>query len=379
MTDPIERVVVTHLQIPFKEPFRIAARPVMVQDALVIALETRAGRVGWGECSPRAAGFGDSPETPAGCWSDLVERIAPGLLGQVFATTDDIAAVAGGWSGSRCAVAGAETACWDLLGQATHASLAELLGAAGDRIAAGLASGLTVGLYPTIVELLQVIETHLAEGYKRIKIKIEPGRDLELVDAVRQHFGAIPLMVEANAAYTRADLALFRILDAYDLLMFEQPFAADDLDGLAALQAEVATPVCLDETADTLARTAAAIRRGACRIVNLKLQRVGGFGPALAMHDLCQHHEVACWVGTMPELGLGQAHGIHLAALPNCKYPTDIAPSARWFVDDYVVPPLELSAPGLLRPPIRPGLGYQADAAKLRRYRVQQREFRAGA
>jgi O-succinylbenzoate synthase len=128
----------------------------------------------------------------------------------------------------------------------------------------------------------------------------------------------------------------------------------------------------------TPARTAEAIRRGACRIVNIKIQRVGGFGPALALHDLCYEHGVACWVGSMPELGIGQAQGIHLAALANCKYPTDIEPSARWFVDDYVVPLIELSSPGLLSVPTRPGLGYQVDQAKVRRYQVRQREFTPG-
>jgi O-succinylbenzoate synthase len=157
--------------------------------------------------------------------------------------------------------------------------------------------------------------------------------------------------------------------------MIEQPLAAADLDGLAALQAELATPVCLDESAETTEYTAEAIRREACRIVNLKVQRVGGLGPALALHDLCFQHGVACWVGAMPELGVGQAHGIHLAALANCKYPTDIAPSARWFVDDYSAPLVEMTAPGLLAVPTRPGLGYDVDHAKVRRYQVRQEEF----
>jgi O-succinylbenzoate synthase len=141
------------------------------------------------------------------------------------------------------------------------------------------------------------------------------------------------------------------------------------------LQAAVTTPVCLDETAETPEKTAEAIRRGACRIVNIKIQRVGGFGPARALHDLCYEQGVACWVGTMPELGVGQAQGIHLAALPNCKYPTDVEPSARWFVDDYVVPLIELSTPGILSVPTRPGLGYHVDPAKVRRYQVKHREF----
>ena len=375
MTGAIQRVVLTHLQVPLKEPFRISGGEVAVRDAIGIAIETDSA-TGLGESAPMPASFGYSSDTPEGCWDDLCGQIIPDLLGWSFGSVEEITARAARWDVSRFAVAGAETACWDLLAQDRHETIAELLGAAHSYVNMRVESGLAVGLYPTIVELLKAIDTHLAEGYKRVKIKIAPGRDLELVRAVRQHFGdELPLMVDANGAYTRDDLDLFRELDAFDLLMFEQPMAADDLDGLAALQAAVTTPVCLDETADSLQRTAEALQRGAARVVNIKIQRVGGFGPALAMHDLCQSQGVACWVGTMPELGVGQAHGIHLATLANCKYPTDIEPSARWFVDDYVVPRLELTAPGILSVPTRPGLGYQVDPTTLRRYQVRQRAF----
>ncbi len=374
MTGAIERVTLTHLQIPLKEPFRTSGGEVVVKDAILVTAETGQG-IGLGESSPMAAGFGSSSDAPEGCWNDLAERIAPSLLGRSFATTEAIAALAATWSGSRFAVAGAETACWDLLAQSRHETIAEILGAAHSYVDLRVESGLAVGLYPTIVELLKTIDSHLSEGYRRVKIKIAPGRDVELVRAVRQHFGDIPLMVDANGAYTRNDLDVFRELDGEDLLMFEQPMAAADLDGLAALQNEVTTPVCIDETADALGRAAEAIRRGACRIVNLKIQRVGGFGPALALHDLCHEQGVACWVGTMPELGVGQAQGIHLATLANCKYPTDVQPSARWFVDDYVIPPIELAAPGLLSVPTRSGLGFLVDPVKVRRYQVRQREF----
>lgn len=374
MTDAIERVVLTHLQIPLKEPFRISGGEVVIKDAILVAIEA-AGVVAHGESSPMAAGFGYSSDTPEGCWDDLANQIVPSLLGQSFSAAEEIGELAGTWAGSRFAVAGAETACWDLLAQSRHETLAEMLGASAEQVERGIDSGLTVGLCPTIVELLKAIETHLEEGYKRLKIKIQPGRDVELIRAIRQHFGDIPLMVDANAAYKIADLETFRQLDDQDLLMFEQPMAADDVAGLEALQKSVTTPVCLDESADTLERTAEIIRRGACRIVNIKLQRVGGFGPALALNELCQKNGIACWVGTMPELGVGQAQGISLAALANCKYPTDVAPGARWFVDDYVVPAIEMSSPGLLTVPSRPGLGYQVDPVKVRRYQVRQQEF----
>jgi O-succinylbenzoate synthase len=373
-TSPIERVVLTQLQIPLKEPFRISGGEVAVKDAILVTVETSSG-IGHGESSPMAASFGYSPDTPDGCWDDLHDSIAPGLIGRSIDSPAAIGSLGTTWKGSRFAAAGVENALWDLLGQAHHATIAHLLGAIDEQIALGVQSGLAVGLYPSIVELLKTIECHLAEGFRRVKIKIQPGRDLELVKAVRQHFGDIPLMVDANGAYTADDIDIFRELDELDLLMFEQPMKPTDLDGLAQLQQAVNTPVCLDESADTLEGTAEAIRRGACRIVNLKVQRVGGLGPARAIHDLCHQQGVACWVGCMPELGLGQAFGIHLASLANCKYPTDVEPSTRWFVDDYVVPPLELTSPGLFSVPTRPGLGFQVDPLKLRRYQVRQAEF----
>jgi o-succinylbenzoate synthase len=373
-TDPIDRVVLTHIQIPFKEPFRISGGEVATKDAILVEVETASG-VGLGESSPMASSFGYSPDTPDGCWEDLSGTIVPALLGRSFGGVEDIAEIAAGWPVSRFAVAGAETALWDLLGQARHASIAELLGASDLRIDMGVEAGLAVGLYSSIVALLKTIESHLEAGYRRVKIKIQPGQDVEIVRAVRRHIGDVPLMVDANGAYTAADLDVFRELDQYDLLMFEQPMAEDDLDGLAALQQAVSTPVCLDETATSPERTAEAIRRGAGRIVNLKLQRVGGLGPAQAIHDLCYQHGVDCWVGAMPELGIGQAHAIHLGTLPNCKYPADVEPSARWFVDDYTIPLVELASPGIIAVPTRPGLGYHLDPVKVRRYQVRQQEF----
>ena len=326
-TSPIERVVLTHLQIPLKESFRISGGEVAIKDAILVTVETSSG-IGHGESSPMASSFGYSSDTPDGCWDDLRNTIAPSLIGRTINSTAEIAALASTWTGSRFAAAGAENALWDLLGQAHHATIAQMLGAIDEQISLGVQSGLAVGLYDSIVELLKTIETHLAEGYRRVKIKIKPGSDVELVRAVRQHFGEIPLMVDGNGAYTAADIDVFRELDEFDLLMLEQPMKASDLDGLVRLQEAVSTPVCLDETAETHELTAEAIRRRACRIVNLKIQRVGGLGPARAIHDLCYQQGIACWVGSMPELGLGQAHGIHLATLANCKYPTDIEPAA---------------------------------------------------
>ena len=373
MTDAITRATLTHLQVPLKEPFRTARGEVAIGEALLVTLETESGRVGVGEGSPTAG----SPESIRGCWDDLSQSILPGLLGQDVADEEGIAGWASGWSPrTRAAVAGAETACWDLLAQGRHESLAEALGATADRVDAGVESGLTVGLEPTVVDLLRLVERHLDEGYRRLTLAIAPGHDVECVRAVRQHFGDdLPLMVQADASYGRDDLDLFRRLDDLGLLMIEQPLPADDLDGLAAWQAALATPICLVETATDPARLARALQLRAGRVVNLKLRRLGGFGPSRATAALCRDQGVACWVGMGPDLGVGQAQALHLAALAACKYPADVEPSARRFMDDVVAPLIEFARPGLFEVPTRPGLGYQVDPSTVRRYRVRHEEF----
>ena len=373
--DPIERVVLTHLQVPLKEPCPGDAGAAGVKDAIIVTVETSRG-IAHGESSPSIAQPGGSVER---CWNDLADSIAPGLLGRTVDSTRRIGELAASWNVGKTAAAGAETALWDLLGQAHSATVSQLLGADDAQAALGVQAGLVMGLYPSVVELLKAVEPHLVEGYRRLKIRIAPGSDVEFARAVRRHFEDVPLMVDGGGAYSTADLDVFRALDDLDLLMIEQPFAADDVDGLAVLQNALTTPICLDETAESHDQTAEAIRRGACRIVNLKIQRTGGLGPARAIHDLCFQQGVACWVGTTPELGLGQAYGVHLATLANSRYPADLAPSVRWFVDDFVAPMFELSSPGLFAVPDRPGVGFQVDPHKLRRYQVRQQTFSRGA
>jgi O-succinylbenzoate synthase len=370
MGDPIERVTLTHIQIPYKEALSLRHGNESIKNAVVVQLHTRDGLTAVGEASPTAAQVDR-------VWSDLTERIGPTLPGRALSSIDGIQQITSAWDGeNRTARAGAETALWDLVGQATHQSLAGLLGASETRILDGVESGLAVGLYPTVVDLLRAIEPHLDEGYRRVKLKIAPDRDLDLIRAVRDHFGEdLPLMVDGQGAYRREDLPIFQRMEDFTLLMIEQPLPPDDLDGMAEWQSRLLTPLCLDEGATTPKQTAFALDRGAARIVNLKLQRVGGFGPARAIHDVCATRDVACWVGTTPELGIGQAGGLHLATLNDCRYPSDVEPSARWFMDDYVTPRLELAAPGRFTVPTRPGVGLQVDPVKLRRYAVRDQTF----
>jgi O-succinylbenzoate synthase len=231
-------------------------------------------------------------------------------------------------------------------------------------------SGLAVGIYGTIPKLLKAIESELVHGYKRVKIKIEPGWDIDPVKAVREAFGDIDLFVDANASYTLKDVDIFKKLDYYGLMMYEQPLPKDDLEGHAKLQGEVETPICLDESATDPETVRNAIDIGACRIINIKIQRVGGISNAVNIHDFCKSRSIPVWCGTMPELGIGQAQGIALASMDNFTYPTDVEPSLRFYTDDVISPFIDINPDGTIDVPDGPGIGYEVSESKLREYEV---------
>ncbi|MGE5507225.1 MAG: o-succinylbenzoate synthase, partial [Chitinophagales bacterium] len=291
----VEQVELVHVQVPLVEPFRISKASVAVKDALLLSVSA-GGVTGVGESSPMAGAF-YSDETPESCLEVLRRELIPLLLSAEIDGPEAFTALAARVPGNRFAKAGLEMALWDLEGRRRGASIQRLLGGEGSSVASGLA----VGIYDTIPELLRAIERHLADGYQRLKIKIKPGWDIEPVAAVRSAFGGVPLFVDANAAYTLSDAPVFQALDDYGLLMYEQPLAGDALEDLARLQAMIATPICLDESAETLEMVDRALTLGAGRIINIKLQRVGGFGPAKAIHDLCLRRGVPVWSGYMPE------------------------------------------------------------------------------
>ena len=364
----VNRITLTHVRVPLVEPFRISSGAVAEKDALVVRLES-GGLVGYGESSPMSGTFYSS-DTPESCWRELCEDLIPPVAGKEFASLQAAVDFISTLPGSNFAKTGIETAFWDLEAHRQGKPLYELLGGTAKPVESGLA----VGLYDEISDLLRTIEKYLAHGYKRVKIKIERGRDVELVAAVRKAFGDIPLFVDANGAYDLTDLAVFQRLDEFDLLMFEQPFAGHMLAELAQLQRKVRTPVCLDESLESEADLRGAIKLGSLKIANIKIQRVGGFGHALAIYEICRQHGIPVWIGTMPELGIGQAQGMALGTLSHCSYPTDVEASSRWFQDDIIKPWLEVRN-GCLHPPKSPGLGFEVDQAKLDLYAVASRTF----
>jgi O-succinylbenzoate synthase len=354
-TGPIRftRFELFRVAIAMREPFRISSGEVACKEAAI--LRAWDGDVfGWGESSAMPGGF-YSAETPESCWRELTDTVLPALIGRGrefphLAALDEWLREHTTTPFVRVAI---ETAAWEMIARARNLSLRALFGLA-DR---PIPSGLAVGLYDDLDGLRAALDRYGPRDYQRLKIKIKRGHDVDLVRAVREWLPEVPLFVDANADYTRGDLDLFRELDRYGLVMFEQPFGKHDLETSAALQQIARTPVCLDESIDSVESARAALDLGACRIVNIKLQRVGGFLEALRIIELCASRGVPVWMGTMPELGVGSAQALVLASHPSCWFPTDVEPSDRWYVGDVLSPPLRLDR-GHLHVPAGPGLGF---------------------
>ena len=359
------------MRVPLVEPFRISSGAVSEKDGIVVALYSE-GLVGYGESSPMAGTF-YSDDTPEASWAELSDIVAPAIKGREFAAPEDWNRALDALPAGAFTKAGVETAFWDLAAQIANQPLHRLLGGTRDRVESGLA----VGLCEDTTQLLGTIARYLECGYRRVKLKIEPGRDVEFVAAARKEFREVPMWVDANGAYTLQDRKVFHALDDLDLVMFEQPFPASFLEESAELQREVQTPVCLDESLDSMDQLKLAIMLGSFRIANFKIQRVGGFHHALEMDAICRENSISAWVGTMPELGIGQAQGAALASLSNFVYPTDVEASDRWFCDDIIAPFIRVQRDGCIELPSSPGIGYAVDEAKIRKYKIASRSFPA--
>jgi O-succinylbenzoate synthase len=371
----IERIELRLLRLPlvrfFETSFgRIHERP------FVLVTVTGDGVEGVGECVADANPFYSS-ETTRTAWHIIAEFIAPIVLEREFHHPRDIFAALEGIRGHNMAKAAVEMAAWDLFARQQRLPLCRVLGGAEELITGGIASGVSIGIQDSLEELAERVATELAAGYRRIKIKIKPGWDVAAVDMIRSRFGAVPLMVDANAAYRLGDADHLARLDRFDLMMIEQPLDYDDVQDHAALQARIRTPVCLDESLHTVRIAAEAIRSHACRIINIKPGRVGGHGQSIAMHDVAAAHGIPVWHGGMLESGIGRAHNIHLSTLANFSLPGDVAASRRYFVPDLIDPPIELRADGTIEVPTAPGIGVQLVADRIAAATEERLELRA--
>ncbi|HEX3280641.1 MAG TPA: o-succinylbenzoate synthase, partial [Pyrinomonadaceae bacterium] len=270
--------------------------------------------------------------------------------------------------GNRMAKAALETACWDLEAKQLGVPLWQHLG--GER--REIPCGVSIGIQNTPEDLLEKIERELAAGYQRIKIKIKPGWDAQVVELVRQRFPDIQLMVDANSAYTLSDVNLFRELDQFRLMMIEQPLAHDDIFNHSQLQKQIKTPVCLDESIRSSADAELAIALGACRVINVKLGRVGGHAQAKEVEQVCRVNNIPVWCGGMLESGIGRAHNIAMATLAGFSLPGDVSASSRYWEEDIIDPPVTVSAKGTITAPEKPGIGFDVNLSRIEKLTVRK-------
>ncbi|RME41254.1 MAG: o-succinylbenzoate synthase, partial [Caldilineae bacterium] len=309
----IERIELHHIQLPLVHPFQTSFGLQTERPVILVAVRA-GGLTGWGECVAHSRPD-YAAETIVTAWHVLRDFLAPGLIGHSIAAPADIFTSAGYRMvrGHNMAKAALENAVWDLLAKAQGVPLQTLLGGEKKRVAVGV----SIGIQPTLDGLLERVAQFVAAGYRRIKVKIKPGWEQTPLQAIRARHPDILLMADANSAFTLADAPLFRAMEPLNLLMIEQPLAYDDILDHAALQAQLQTPICLDESIHTPGDARLALKLDACRVINIKVGRVGGFTNALAIHNLCAEAGIPVWCGGMLETGIGRAANLHLASLPN--------------------------------------------------------------
>jgi O-succinylbenzoate synthase len=369
----IEQIEQFHVQMPLKHPFETSFGREETSGKVILAMYAD-GLVGYGESPADDAPY-YSPETWETVWHVQRDYLIPMLLGSDVEHAADLPALFKRVRGHQMAKAGLESALWDLEARRVGVSVASLLGEGRER-RERVESGVSIGIQETVDALLDRIAAFREVGYRRIKIKIKPGWDAEVVRRVLERFPGLTLMVDANSAYTLSDVDLLRALDAFDLLMIEQPLAHDDIIDHAALQREIKTPICLDESIHTLGRAREALALGSCQIINIKPARVGGMTTARAIQDLCQGVGIPVWCGGLLESGIGRAHNLAVAALPDFTLPGDISASDRYWAEDIVDPPFTLNPDGTLDVPGGPGIGVRVLRDRLERFSAHTAVYR---
>jgi O-succinylbenzoate synthase len=367
----IEQIVLRQIRMPLVHFFETSFGRTTERQMVIVEV-CSGGLSGWGEVTAGENPFYNE-EWTASAWLIVRDYCAPRLLGRQLEGPGDVSTLTGHIRGHNMARGGMEAAVWDLHARLTNQPLWQAIGGGARK---EIPCGVSIGIQNSVDELLRKIDTELAAGYQRIKMKIKPGWDVNVVRDVRRRFPNIKLMADANSAYTLADIDHLRKLDEFYLMMIEQPLAHDEIIDHAALQAKLETPVCLDECIRKAHHAEQAIRMGACKIINIKLGRVGGFEEARRVHDVCAAAGVPVWCGGMLEAGIGRAHNIALSTLENFVLPGDVSASKRYWKRDVVMPPVEVSSRGTIAVADAPGFGYMIDMEYLDSITVRKEALR---
>jgi len=363
----IDRITLRQIRMPLLHPFETSFGRTTERDIILVEAVSD-GASGWGEVTAGENPFYNEEWTES-AWLILRDYAVPQVLGKQLADANDVAPLTAHIRGHRMARGGLEAAIWDLEARLHDRPLWQQIGGGARR---EIPCGVSIGIQESVPKLLEKIERELAAGYQRIKMKIKPGWDVDVVRQVRERFPSIKLMADANSAYTLRDADHLKRLDDFYLMMIEQPLAHDDIIDHAVLQAKLQTPICLDECIRSPHHAEQAIRLRACGIINIKLGRVGGFREAKRVHDAAQAAAIPVWCGGMLEAGIGRAHNIALATLPNFTLPGDVSASKRYWKRDIICPAVETTARGTIEIREEPGFGYAIDQDFLRGVTVRE-------
>lgn len=366
----IEKIEVRRLHLPLKNPFEASFGVLAKRDFLLISAHG-GGETGYGESVAMPFPFYNEETTDTILYM-LETFMIPMVLTNKIEAPQDVNRLFEPIRRNNMAKSAIEGAVWDLYAKQKGISLAQALGGKRKEIDVGV----SVGIEPSVEDVVKKVEGFVAEGYKKIKVKIKPGFDIALIDALRKRFGdSLPLMADANSAYTLDQMDVLKKLDQYNLIMIEQPLAHDDIVDHALLQKQLKTPICLDESIHSAEDARRAIELGSCKIINIKIGRVGGLTESKRIHDLCQAHQVPVWCGGMMESGVGRAHNIAITSLSNFTIPGDTSASSRYWAEDIVVPEVNFLKPGILGVPEGPGIGYDINWRVVHALQVEEKSY----
>ncbi|BDQ03151.1 o-succinylbenzoate synthase [Ignavibacterium sp.] len=365
----IEKIELRHIKMELVSPFTTSMGTEYDEEHIIVRVDGE-GLTGWGECVAEGTPF-YSYETVTTAWHILQDFLIPSILGKNILSIGDAIKAYSKVRGHRMAKAGLEAALWDLFAKSKNISLSKMMGGTKEKIDVGV----SIGIQNSVEELIKKIEGYLSEGYKRIKIKIAPGKDIQFVRAVRKEFPDILFQVDANSAYSLDDIELLKQMDDYNLLLIEQPLGYEDIYAHSKLQKQLKTSICLDESIHSLDDTRAAIELDSCRVINIKPGRVGGFTESKLIHDYCASENIPVWCGGMLESGIGRAGNVALASLPNFTLPGDISASKRYYKEDIVEPEFVVNPDGTMNVPTKPGIGVEVNMKMLEKVTVRRAEF----
>lgn len=365
----IKEVNIRRMKMMMKHPFTTSFGTMQEKEFLLAEVKDELGHSGWGESVAFHAPWYNE-ETIETNLHMLEDFLVPLVLEKEIGHPDEVNELFAFIRKNNMAKSTIEGAIWDLYAKRNQLTLAEALGGKADKIEVGI----SIGIQENVADLVGLVRGYVEEGYKRIKVKIKPGYDIEVLRELRNHFPNVPLMADANSAYTLQDIDLLKQLDEFNLTMVEQPLASDDIIDHATLQKELATPVCLDESIHSLEDTRKALELGSCKIINIKIGRVGGLTEAKKIHDYCMERGVPVWCGGMLESGIGRAHNVALTTLPNFILPGDTAGSSRYWEEDIISPEVVVEE-GYITVPTAYGIGYEPNLEVMEKYTVEEMNY----